>query len=302
MAEERLITGLKDENGTETVTVLVRRPNGKDLKDAKIEYNKAMRTALENKTMLRLKLNDYLKEQGIWNDEKQKIYEEFISKINEKELILKKGGIPLKKAKATALELKRLRLEFRDLIAERTTYDNTTAEGLADNAQFDCLVTLCVVDPNTRKQVFADIDDYNIRSSEPWVIKAASELANMIYNLDPTYEDNLPENKFLKSFKFADDKGRLVNKDGHLISVDPEGVERLIDEDSRYVAYKEDGTKYFVDRNGNPVEEITFVPFVDDDGNPLDQDGNTVSAPVVAEDTPSEDSAKKTKKKKSDPE
>jgi hypothetical protein len=54
--------------------------------------------------------------------------------INDRELVLQKGGIPLKKAKAIALELKRLRIEFRDLISERTAYDNTTAEGVADKA------------------------------------------------------------------------------------------------------------------------------------------------------------------------
>jgi hypothetical protein len=302
MAEERLITGLKEENSNETVSAIVRRPNGKDLKDAKIEYNKAMRVALENKTMLRLKLNDYLTEQGIWSDDKQRKYEEYISKINEKELILKKGGIPLKKAKSTAFELKRLRVEFRDLIAERTSYDNNTAEGLADNAQFDCLVSLCVLDPATKAPIFKNIEDYNIRSSEPWAIKAASELANMIYNLDPSYEDNLPENKFLKSFKFADDKGRLVNKEGHLIAVDENDVERLIDENNRYIAYDSEGNKYFVTRDGKPVQDETFTPFIDDDGNALDENGNIIVQSSTTDEVVSEESVKKPKKKKSDTE
>jgi len=298
MAEERLVTGLKNEDGTDTVTVLVRKPNSVDLRTAQIEYNKAMRVALESKVLLRQKLDDYLKEQGIWDDVKQAKYNDYISRINARETQLKKGGMTLKDAKVAALELKKLRNEFRDLIAERSVYDNTTAEGLADNARFDSLVSTCVVDPNTKKSVFANLDDYNAKSSEPWAIKAASELANMLYNLDPNYEDNLPENKFLKTFKFTDAEGRYINKDGHLIAIDENGVERLIDENNRYVAYDASGKQYFVTRDGKPVEDIVFSPFTDDDGNLLDENGNVIETAAPEP----EDTAKKTKKKKSDTE
>jgi hypothetical protein len=275
------------------VTVLVKKPNRKDLNDAQVIYNSAWRKNLENKAILRQKLNDYLIEQGIWSDEKEKRYQKYISDINTNELVLKKGGIPLKKAKSVALDLKRLRLEFRDLISERTSYDNNTAEGTADNARFDYLVSVCVLDPSTKKPVFASVDDYNERGTEPWAIKAAAELANFIYNLDPNYEDNLEENKFLKKFHFTDDQGRFVNKDGHLIAIDENGTERLVNEKGEYVAYDADGKQFFVDRQGNPYErdeDIVQADFLDDDGNPINENG----APVVQQEE------KKTKKKKSD--
>ena len=109
------------------VTVLVKKPTKKELNDSQLVDNKVWRESLENKAILRQKLNDYLTEQGVWSDEKQKQYEDYIKKINERELILKKGGIPLKKAKSIALELKRFRADFRDLISERTSYDSNTA-------------------------------------------------------------------------------------------------------------------------------------------------------------------------------
>jgi hypothetical protein len=282
------------------VKVLVKKPNRKDLNDSQVVYNKAWRKALDEKAILRQKLNDYLIEQGVWSAEKQRQYEEAIKKINDKELILKKGGIPLKKAKAIALELKRVRNEFRDLIAERTSYDNNTAEGTADNARFDYLVSVCVLDPSTKSPVFKNLDDYNERGTEAWAIKAAGELANFLYNLDPNYETSLPENSFLKKFKFVDENGKLVNKDGHFISVDEDGTERLVDENGYYVAYDDKGEKYFVDRDGNKVErdeDIVEQPFLDDDGNPVSLD-ETSSDPVA--EIPAEDT-KKTKKKKSDP-
>lgn len=288
------------EQGTRTVTegditVLVKKPNRKDLNESQIAYNKAWRKSLDDKAILRQKLNDYLTEQGVWSEDKQKQYEEFVKKINDRELVLKKGGIPLKKAKTIALELKRLRVSFRELISERSSYDNNTAEGAADNARFDYLVSVCVLDPNTNKPVFKDIDDYNERGSEGWAVKAAGELANFLYNLDPNYEQSLPENEFLSKFKFTDSKGRLVNKEGHLIAIDEEGVERLIDEESYYVAYDENGVQYKVNRSGEKIVEVVVSPFLDDDGNPItDEQPSEIEVSANAEET------KKSKKKKAD--
>ena len=273
------------------VKVLVKKPGRKELNDSQIVYNKAWRKALDGGAIIRAKLNEYLTEQGVWSEVKQKEYDDFVRKINDKELILKKGGIPLKKAKALALELKRLRLDFRDLISERTSYDSNTAEGVADNERFDYLVTACVLDSSTKTPVFKNSEDYDTRGSEPWAVKAASELANFIYNLDPNYENNLVENTFLKKFHFTDDKGRLINKDGHLISVDIEGNERLIDKDDYYIAYNEDGTSYRVDRDGNKVEDVVESPFLDDDGNPI---------LINSEDSATVEDSKKSKKKKTE--
>ena len=278
------------------ITVLVKKPNRKDLNESQIAYNKAWRKSLDDKAILRQKLNDYLTEQGVWSEDKQKQYDDFVKKINDRELVLKKGGIPLKKAKSIALELKRLRASFRDLISERTSYDNNTAEGTADNARFDYLVSVCVLDPSSKKPIFKDMDDYNERGSEGWAIKAAGELANFIYNLDPNYEKSLPENEFLSKFKFTDEKGRLVNKDKHLISVDEDGVERLIDEDSYYVAYDENGVQYRVNRSGEKIVEIVESPFLDDDGNPIVDSESSEEEEIVA----ATEEPKKSKKKKAD--
>ena len=78
------------------VTVLVKKPGRKELNDSQIVYNKAWRKALDGGAIIRAKLNEYLTEQGVWSETQQKQYENFIKQINDRELILKKGGIPLK--------------------------------------------------------------------------------------------------------------------------------------------------------------------------------------------------------------
>ena len=68
----------------------------------------------------------------------------------------------------------------------------------------------------------------------------------MLYDLDPNYDNNLPENKFLKDYSFVNEDLRLVNDDGHL--VDSQG--RLINEEGRFIAYDDKGEEYFIDIDG----------------------------------------------------
>ena len=84
-------------------------------------------------------------------------------------------------------------------------------------------------------------------------------MASKLYGLDDNYEKNLPENKFLKQYKFVDDNLRFINKDGKL--VDQDG--RLIDENGRYI--NQNGE--YVDKEGNLVDDkgdyvVQFQPFL----------------------------------------
>jgi len=250
------------------VTVIVRKPNPNETNEGLIIYNKVFRRAIEANVLLRQELNDFLIKKGIWNEEKEKQYEAYIIEIGSKENAINKGNISLKEAKKLALEIKKLRNEFRNLISERTTYDNNTAEGVADNARFDYYVSSCILDPVTKKPVFKDMDDYNNRSTEDWVAKAAAELAGLIYGLDPQFENNLPENQFLSKYKFIDKEGRFINKDGHPVAIDENGVERLVDSDGNFIAYDDNGNSRRVNRDGS--DYVPPAPFLDDDGNPVE--------------------------------
>jgi len=182
------------------------------------------------------------------------------------EKTLAKGGISLKQAKKVAIDMKNVRDDIRDLISVRTTLDNNTAEGQADNARFNYLISASLVYSDTKDKYFKNYEDYLSRAAEPVAVKAAQILANMLYGLDNDYEKKLPENKFLIKYKFVDDKLRLVNEKGQLTDADG----RLIDEFGRFV----DEQGKYVDKNGNAVDVngdyITeFKPFIDDNGNPI---------------------------------
>jgi hypothetical protein len=293
MDKKQRIVESVDSDGN-PVKVIVRSPTVEDYKDSQLEYNKAFREALDSGALLRQRLTDYMREQGIWNDEKQKKSEEYVERIRNMEDRLKAGGIKLSEAKKTALELKSARAEFQLFLAEKNSLDSASAEGQADNARFNKLVRLCVLDEKTKLPFFkrdnkkAEEEAYNASSSEPWLIEASAELANMLYGLDPNYNNNLEENRFLKEFKFVNDDYQFIDNDGH--PTDSEG--RLVNEEGRYVAYRSEEAKktrdesemYFVNKNGEEVVLITGSdgeeewvkatlkerkPFLDEDNNPI---------------------------------
>jgi len=259
---------------------LVRAPSVQDQKEASKVYNQEFSDAIKAKAIVRAKIDDLLKEQGLWDDAKQIKLGELQSQVLEKERKLAKGGIPLSEARQVAVDMKKIRDDIRELISVRTALDNHTAEGQADNARFNYLVSACTVYKDNNNKVFINLEDYLSKTSSDVAIKAAQNLANMIYGLDNDYESNLPENKFLKQYNFVDDKLRFINKEGKL--VDSEG--RLVDENGRYV--DKDGN--FVDKYGYRVNDegdyvVDQQPFLDDNGQPIIQGVSKDEKPKTTE-------------------
>jgi hypothetical protein len=249
--------------------VSVRSPSLQDQREGQKVYNQAFTDAIKSKSVVRAKMEDVLTEQGLWDNQKQARLAELQQELLESERRLAQGGISLKEAKDVAMKMKETRDEIRELIGSRSSLDNHSAEGQADNAKFNYLVSACVVYNDTKQPVFKNMEEYLNRATESVAIQGAQNLANMLYGLDSDYENNLPENKFLKKYKFIDEKLRLINKQGKL--VDEDG--RLIDDNGRFI---NDGGE-FVDKFGNKVDLdgnyiVEFKPFLDDDGNPVQEE------------------------------
>lgn len=261
---------------------LVKSPTLDNQREAQKIYNQAFTDAIKSKSVVRAKLDELLEDQGLWNSEKQAKFTLLQKELLEGEKKLAKGGFSLNEAKDLAVKMKKVRDDIRDLISVRTSLDNHSAEGQADNARFNYLVSACVVYNDTKQPYFSNMEDYLNRSTESVALMAAQNLANMLYGLDNDYESNLPENKFLKKYKFIDDKLRLIDKKGRLIDI--EG--RLLDESGRYV----DENGGFVDKFGNIVDAlgdyvVETQPFLDDSGQPIileDVSANATTSPEPA--------------------
>lgn len=245
---------------------LLKSPSFKDQREAQKVYNQAFSDAVKSGCIVRGRLDDLLKEQGLWDDQKEMKMNSIQQQLLDNEQTLAKGGISLQRARGVALEMRKLRDELRELISSRTNLDNNTAEGQADNARFNYLVSSCLVYSDSKRPYFANYEEYLNKASDPVALKAAQVLASRLYGLDDNYEKNLPENKFLTSYKFVDENLRFINKDGKFIDVDG----RLVDENGRYINEKGE----YVDKDGKLVDDdgdyvVDFSPFLDDDGKPV---------------------------------
>jgi hypothetical protein len=270
--------------------ILVKSPSLDNQREAQKVYNQAFTDAIKSKSVVRARLDDILQEQGLWDDEKQAKFTELQKRILDGEKKLAKGGFGLNEAKDLAIEMKDCRDKIRDLISVRTSLDNHSAEGQADNARFNYLVSVCVVYNDTKEPVFTSLENYLNRSTEQVALLGAQNLANMLYGLDNDYESNLPENKFLKKYKFVDDKLRLIDKKGRLIDADG----KLIDEEGRFI----DDQGNYVDKFGNRINEagdyiVDTQPFLDDQGNPIivEEPKNETTEPVSTEASKEENSS-----------
>ena len=252
--------------GDKIVKLLVKKPGNQVLSNAQRISAKAWTDCVRDGIMTKKELTKFMKEHDIWNDEKEKEEKEKVKEINEyeKQLYLQNGKakkLKLSEAKEIAIKMRIARAELRDLISERISLEQNTAESLSDNARFDYLVSQCTFDENGIRKVYNSLDDYLSKSDDEVAFAAATALAQLMYSIDKDVEANLPENRFLQKFKFVNDDLSLVDGDGN--RVDAKG--RRIDDQGYYI--NDDGQR------------------VDLDGNLIDKDGNYVQSVVYTDDS-----------------
>lgn len=238
-------------------TLIIRKPSAKQMRDAKVVYAREFNKALHDGAILEARLDEYMREQGVWGDEKQKTVVDVLTELGECLVQLETGGISKSKAKEVALRTRELRVDYAQIMGVTNKLKEMTAEGKADNEKFHYLASVCIYNEDGTSY-FEDVDDYLNKGDEEHVALAAGELAKMEYSLDPDWEKNLPENEFLLKYKFVDADLNLVNKEGKRIDRNGD----LINDDGMLV--NEDGD--LVDINGDVLDTEKKEPeFYDDD-------------------------------------
>ena len=274
-------------------TYAVRIPKVQDIKEANELRSRTFNEALARGDLLRDQLESELRKRSLWNDDREMEYQTLRKEVLDGEYRLEKGGIKLSIAKKVALEMASKREKMVELLSSRTDLDSNTCEGKADAARFNFLFSCCLVYDEDETPYFPNkLDDYLENQDDPVALQGATEYYYLISGSD-TLDSTLPENIFLKKFKFVDENNRLVDAEGRLI--DNEG--NHIDEDGYFIKWKKDGTSVQVDANGRRVNsegrfEVKTKPFLDDTGDPIDE-----SQYDVVEEKPKA-KKKKAKKKK----
>jgi hypothetical protein len=269
MDKEKTIDVKVEKNGKEeTVKIVVRKPSSSLISQAQRVGAKAWTDCVRDGIMTRKELEKFMKEQGIWDEDKDEEQKKVVQQISDLEKQLYVSGNGGKKLKASegkriAIQMRIKRNELRDLIAEKMSLEQNTAESISDNVRFDYLVANCAYYENGQK-VYRDLEEYKERADDQLAFSAASTLAGMMYSVDRDFEAKLPENKFLKMFHFVNDDLSLVNDKGE--TIDTEG--RRIDKNG-----------YWLNDQGHRVDK---------DGNVLDENGNYIPSIVYLDDNDKE--------------
>lgn len=251
---------LGDEANPNEVEFYVIQPNNDILKRADRHKSKVWNEAIQDGVLTKKEMLNKMKERGVWDEKKDEEEKSLGRQLAELEKKLYHGDgkkkPKLSEGRDIAIQIRRKRMEMRNLLTEKIQLEENTADNLADNARFDYIVASCTYYKNGQP-VYKDFDDYNGKSADELAFSAASKLSQMLYNLDSSFEKSLPENRFLSKFNLVNEKLSLVdpNNPDHLI--DTEG--KRIDEDGYYL--DDDGNR--IDREGNRLNKDGEYEMVD---------------------------------------
>ena len=263
------------------VKYCVLQPTIKQLSEANKMRRETFNTELESGSLLRDQLEQELRKRKLWSDDREIEYQALRTEIIDMEYKLAKGGIKLSEAKQIALDMKLKRNQMVELLSSRTDLDSNTCEGRADAVRFNYLFANCLVYEENGNLYFpGGLEEYLSKQNDPVSAVGATEFFYLISETEQV-DDNLPENKFLKKFKFVNEKYQLVDKDGRL--VDNKG--RHINENGNFIKWTSDTDYIYVDINGRPIDEdgnfkIDYQPFLDDDGNPILDQSSTADTEI----------------------
>ena len=253
MKKEQTVT-IKDTGAQ--VEIYVLSPSNEIISAADLYRAKVWNQCLQDGVIIKKELSVLMEQRGIWNKDKSDKEDSIGTEIQALEKKLYRGEKnkrpKVSDGKQIAVAMRKLRLDLRELIAERLAMEENTAEALSDNARFDYFVAECTFYKEGDRRVYADLDEYKKRSSDEIAFAAASMLGDILYNLDSSFEANLPENQWLKAFDLVDEDLSLVNTEGELVDSQGRKVNDL---------------GHFLDENGNRV---------DADGIPLNDNGNYI--------------------------
>ena len=126
--------------GGEKVTIYVAKPSNEIIAGADIHRAKRWNECIRDDIITKKELGTLMEKRGIWDKSKSEKEENISSTITQLEKTLyrgKNGKKPkVSEGKELALEMRKLRIDLRNLISERLSLEENTAESLSDNARF----------------------------------------------------------------------------------------------------------------------------------------------------------------------
>lgn len=219
--------------------------------------------------------------EGVWSKEQDDEYKEVNLRLVRNEKRIKSGASAFKnfaEAVSTAWQMREDRDKWYSLRMRRNSLNENSAEAFADNARLNYLVYACT--QKDGQPFYSSLDDYYAKSNEQYSSDSATSLIKLMNDVEDV--DKTPENEFLYNYGFVDKQYRRINDDGKLVDVDGKLVNefgQLVDEQGNILDI--DGDKLTADGEF----DVTFVPFVDEDGQEILPKSQRVKSTEKAQET-----------------
>lgn len=249
---------VKEENGN-VIKLKIRQPNYNEIQESNRVYNSKIASLIRDKTtqklLLRQEAEKFLEENGIWTEKEKSRIIELQSQINDLLKKMNRGGDKLVNARKSCIDISDKRKEIVDLWRKRQVIDDATIESVAEIEKIDYLIFASTVNENGDRH-WESFEDLRNDKGNPIYQQVAPRAYEIFLNIDPNFEKNLPENKWLRKYNFVDENlslvdrktGQFVDRDGNVVDLGEKLEEQV---NSVYGEIKE--SEPFKDENGDPV-------------------------------------------------
>jgi hypothetical protein len=178
------------------VRFAVRMPTKAQQEQANRTLKNARQAALKRGKLPRSKAEALARQRGLWDTAKQDKYEALVRTLAGDAEYLQRATV--ENGRRAAIRMRVARAESRRMREPLNELLESTAEAEGQQARFDYLVSVCTYFADTGKPVFTTVQDYRRRWNEPVGLKAAWMLGAMLFDLDENFEENLPEERYLR--------------------------------------------------------------------------------------------------------
>jgi len=250
-----------DDTG-DKVVLLFSTPDNEDLEQSEIVHAAKIASLikLKERPLLRSELEKFLKQNGMWSAEDQSTLDSVNQDINNLLGKLRSGGIKLSEGREIAVSITDRRQQLVDLMQKRQSFDDSTIESMADNEKTDYFIYACTRDSSTGNRYWDSFNDMKADKDSDAYKNAMSLSMSVLYGIDPEFEKNLPENKWLRKYNYLDENlsfidritGKYVNRDGTPIE---EVQDALIEKLQSIVGDIEEEVPFIDDETGLPIGE-----------------------------------------------
>lgn len=264
---------VKEGKGNE-VKLAIRKPLYEDYEVAEKIYATKVAALIKESVgrrnlLLRSDLEKFLKEHEIWTPKEEEQLRKLNQEVDKLLNKMRQGGLKLSEGRELAISVMDKRKEVVRLMSKRQIFDDTTIEAMAESERNDYLVYASTVYADSGRNYWDSFEDMKNDKLSDAYRQAAVVSSQVIYNIDPEFEKNLPENKWLKKYNFIDGELNYVDrKTGEKVDRDGKPVKSL----------EQEAMRQLQNLQGEIVEE---TPFIDD------ETGEAV--PVQAKEEPKEE-------------